>query len=235
MKPVRGRFTQVRAAMGAKGIQVAALAMLMSGSLGASAAVVSGNVSFTASGFPTGAPADLIQGRVAYRFDNSNPFFNQADGAATGAVTLDLELLDLSYTGTWSLVATYIKALDVLAIGHGPTTVVPSVAGTSDWRFAINNVSTMPTFREFAYSSADLPGQSFVTTHGRLVEHPVDAPQAGFVLPLLGLLSAGWVRARISRVTRSRPPSRNCPGGANPCAGGTVAVSSRGHAVWSAV
>lgn len=208
MKPLRGRYTQVTAPLRTRGIRIAALAIALSASLDAGAAIVSGDVSFTAFRFPAGAPVDPITGRVTYRFDNSNQFFNQADGAVVGAVPLGIELVSLSYLGSWSPVVSYIKALDVLAIGHGPTNVVPSVPGTSDWRFAINNVSTAPTFREFAYSSADLPGQTFTTTNGRLTLHPVDAPQAGLVLPLLGLLFAWCVRARVTGLRRSGQPAQ---------------------------
>ena len=45
-----------------------------------SAAVVTGSLAFTATGFPGGAPVDPVSGRVDFSFDNSANFFNAANG-----------------------------------------------------------------------------------------------------------------------------------------------------------
>lgn len=150
------------------------------------AAVVSGSLSFTASGLlPTGAPTDPVTGSVTYSFDNAATFFNAADGATVNSVVVDVSFLGLSLPGAWVPVLTYIQTLDVLAIGNGPTTVV--TAGTDDWRFAVTNISTNPVFREFWYASASIPDSVFKTSTGSISAIPEPSTLALFCLGLAGL------------------------------------------------
>ena len=165
---------------------------LMVGGLPAQASPVSGSLSFIASGFPAGAPSDPVMGAVHYSFDNSAQFLSQPDGAFVNGVTIDIDLLDLSLPGTWGpLVMTYLKAIDVLAIGQGPFTAI--AAGTQDFLFVIDKVSTGPQFREFGYASAAIAGSDFRTRNGSVAEVPEPATLA---IAAAGLAVIGGLRRR---------------------------------------
>jgi len=161
---------------------------LLAGPVAAAAAPISGSFSFTASGFGAGAPYDPVTGWVEYSFDNSAEFFNAADGATINGVTVQVSVSGLSLPGSWVPVLTYLNRLgvqDVLAIGHGPTTVVS--AGTDDWRVAVNSISGRPTFREFAYATSST-SSVFLTNTGSV-------PEPG-TLALVGLGVLGLVLNR---------------------------------------
>lgn len=181
LRSANGTFRSVCLALG-----------LLAGASAAQAVVVSGQLAFSASGFAAGAPTDPVTGSVSYSFDNAAPFFNQVDGALVSGYTVDVNLLGLNLPGTWVPVLTYIQSLDVLAIGNGPTTVV--TAGTDDWRFAVNNVSTIPTFREFVFANSSIAGATFVTTVGSVT--PVPEPSS------IALLSLGLVAMVLHRRRR---------------------------------
>ena len=168
---------------------VAGVSMVMA--LGAAAQAeatpITGSFSFTATGFGAGAPQDPVTGTVTFTFDNSAPFFNAADGAIVNGLEVDVNVFGLNLPGAWVPVLTYINNAmvpDVLAIGHSLNGTVVN-AGTDDWRVAFNNISTNPTFREFAYSTS-LSQSVFVTTTGTASAVPEPT-----TLALLGLGLAG--------------------------------------------
>lgn len=168
--------------------------------LTAQSAIVSGSLSFSATAFtPSGAPFDPIVGTVSYSFDNSAGFFNAVDGAVVNGAVVDVSVTGLNLPGSWIPVLTYFKTdpgrEDVLAIGHGPTTVV--TAGTDDWRFNANTISTSPGFREFWYAQASIPDVVFMTNTGTVT--PVPEPQT-WALLLAGMAALGAsVRTRRRR------------------------------------
>jgi PEP-CTERM motif-containing protein len=156
----------------------------------ANATPISGSYAFTAFGFGAGAPQDPVTGVITYSFDNAAPFFNALDGSIVNGEVVHVSISGLNLPGAWVPVLTYINnaaVQDVLAIGHqlSGTVVNP---GTDDWRVALNNVSTTPTFREFAYASSALPGALFVTQTGTASAVPEPATLA---LLALGLSGAG--------------------------------------------
>lgn len=171
-------------------MRFAALALAcLAGPMATQASVLSGSLSFAASGFlPAGAPTDPVTGSVTYSFDNSATFFHAADGATVNSVVVDVSVLGLSLPGAWVPVLTYIQTLDVLAIGNGPTTVV--TAGTDDWRFAVTNISTNPVFREFWYGSASIPDSVFKASTGSISAIPEPSKLVLFGLGLAGLALA---------------------------------------------
>lgn len=158
----------------------------------AHATPITGSLSFTATGFGAGAPHDPVVGTVTFSFDNAAPFFNAADGAIVNGVVVDVNVFGLSLPGAWVPVLTYINnamVQDVLAIGHSLNGTVVN-PGTDDWRVAFNNISTNPTFREFAYSTSS--SQSvFVTTTGTASAVPEPAT--------LTLLGVGLAAIRVAR------------------------------------
>jgi hypothetical protein len=178
--------------------KAALVVALLAGAPAGHAAIVSNSLSFTASGFPSGSPQDPVTGAVSYSFDNTATFLNQVDGATANGAAVSVSLISLSLAGTWTPVLTYIQALDVLAIGNGPTTVV--TAGTNDWRFAVTNVSTNPVFREFVYSNAGAT-TSFLTTTGTVSAVP--EPGSAWLL-LGGLGSLAFLRPRRAVADRRK-------------------------------
>lgn len=170
---------------------------LLSAPMAASAAIVSGSLSFTASAFtPAGAPVDPVTGIVTFSFDNSATFFNAVDGATVNGAVVDVSVTGLNLPGTWTPVLTYIKdnpgVVDVLAIGNGPTTVV--TAGTDDWRFAANTISTSPGFRELWYAQASIPGVVYMTNTGSVTPVPEPGSWALMVFGLAALGATAWRR-----------------------------------------
>ena len=172
--------------------RIAALALgLLAAPMAAQATLVSGSLSFTATGFsPAGAPIDPVTGTVSYSFDDSAAFFNAADGAFVNGVFVDVSVSAINLPGSWTPVLTYIKAIDVFAIGQGPTTVV--TAGTDDWRFAVTNIAN-PVFREFVYASSGIPETAFLTTTGSVTAVPEPGTWA---LMLLGAAVTGVISRR---------------------------------------
>jgi hypothetical protein len=126
-----------------------------------SATIVSGSLTFTATGFGAGAPSDPVTGTVHYSFDNSATFFGASDGSTQNGAPVSVSFSALSLPGGWTPVLTYILSgnigpvpvADLMSIGH-VLNGTQTLAGTDDWRLAIDSVSSGPTFREFTYTQA---------------------------------------------------------------------------------
>jgi hypothetical protein len=164
-----------------------------------SAAVVTGSLAFTATGFPGGAPVDPVSGRVDFSFDNSANFFNAANGATQNGAPVEVSVSGLNLPGSWTPVVTYFKSgmiggnpvEDLLSISHTLDGTVVN-AGNDDWRVAFNSISTGPSFREFTYASAAAPGAIYMTFTGTASAVPEPASMA-----LAGIGLAAWgVRRR---------------------------------------
>lgn len=169
------------------------VAGLLAGPMTAAAAPISGSFSFTASGFGAGAPSDPVTGWVSYSFDGAAPFFNAKNGDIVNGAPVQVSVSGLSLPGSWVPVLTFDPpfAPGIVAIGHILNGTVVN-AGTDDWRVALDNASTNPSFREFAYSTASNTAGTFVTRTGT-----VTAPEPGTVaLVGLGVVGLGLKRRR---------------------------------------
>jgi hypothetical protein len=164
-----------------------------------SAAVVTGSLAFTATGFPGGAPVDPVSGRVDFSFDNSANFFNATNGTTQNGAPVEVSVSRLNLPGSWTPVVTYFKSgmiggnpvEDLLSISHTLDGTVVN-AGNDDWRVAFNSISTGPSFREFTYASAAAPGAIYMTFTGTASAVPEPASMA-----LAGIGLAAWgVRRR---------------------------------------
>jgi hypothetical protein len=164
---------------------------LLAGPMAASAAIISGSLSFKATNFGAGAPIDPVVGVVTFSFDNSASIFNATNGATANGAPVLVSVAGLNLPGAWTPVLTYLKnnvvagftLIDVMSIGHIANGGTATAFGTDDWRVALNTVSTGPSFREFTYTQANAPGVQVQTFTGSV-------PEPG-TLALLGLGLAG--------------------------------------------
>src|SRR5688572_20608563 len=173
-----------------------AMLVLLAGPSAASAAVITGSLAFTATGFPSGAPVEPVSGLVNYSFDNSANFLSAANGSIQNGAPVQVSVSGLNLPGSWTPALTYVKSgmlggvpvTDVMAIGHALDGTVVN-AGNDDWRVAFTPISTGPSFREFTYARADAPGAIFMTFTGTatVVPEPISMVPMGIGLAALGV------------------------------------------------
>ncbi len=179
--------------------------------LPAGATLVSGELAFTAQGFPVGATVDPIVGRVRFSFDNAATFFNAGDGSVANGVTVEVSLESLNLPGNWTPVLTYIQdgvvggspVHDLMSIGH-VLNGTQTVAGTDDWRIALNGISTAPSFREFTYTLAAEPSALFQTFTGSVTAVPEPAAVQMLAVGLGGLCGVFAWRGRHAGAAQTR-------------------------------
>jgi hypothetical protein len=167
--------------------------VILAGPSDASAAVITGSLAFTATGFPGGAPIDPISGRVNFSFDNSANFRNAENGSTQNGAPVQISVSGLNLPGSWTPVMTYFKSgalpngtpvEDLLSISHTLDGTIVN-AGNDDWRVAFNSISTRPTFLEVTYARAAAPGAIFMTFTG--AASAVPEPTSLVLLGLVGL------------------------------------------------
>jgi hypothetical protein len=165
------------------------------------ASVVAGSLSFSATGFPAGAPLDPIMGTVTFSFDNAASFFNATNGSVANGAPVSVSFSGLSLVGSWTPVLTYVsdgllggvQVHHLMSIGQilNGTQTLP---GTDDWRIAFNDISSHPAFREFTYTLTTEATSQFQTFTGAVAAVP--EPES---IALMGVgLAAGaaWRRRR---------------------------------------
>jgi hypothetical protein len=193
----------------ARACTVASAALVvLAGPSAASAAIITGSLAFTATGFPGGAPIDPVSGRVNFSFDNSVNFRNAENGSTQNGAPVQISVSGLNLPGSWTPVMTYFKSgalpngtpvEDLLSISHTLDGTIVN-AGNDDWRVAFNSISTRPTFLEVTYARAAAPGAIFMTFTGAAsaVPEPTSLVLLGLVgLPLISSRSfAGFVIRR---------------------------------------
>jgi hypothetical protein len=173
-----------------------AVMVILVGPSAASAAVITSSLTFTATGFPGGAPVDPVSGLVNFSFDNSANFFNAANGSTQNNAPVQVSVSGLNLPGSWTPVMTYIKSgligttpvEDLLSISHALDGTMVR-AGNDDWRVAFDAISTGPSFREFTYARADAPGTLFMTFEG--TASVVPEPTSLLLLSVMGLALVG--------------------------------------------
>jgi hypothetical protein len=169
-----------------------AVLVMLAGPSAASAAVITGSLAFTATGFPGGAPVDPVSGLVNYSFDNSANFFNAGNGSTQNNAPVEVSVSGPNLPGSWTPVLTFVKSgvlggtpvEDIMAIGHALDGTVVN-AGNDDWRVAFGSISTGPSFREFTYARAAASGAIFMTFTG--TASAVPEPASLVLLSLVGL------------------------------------------------
>ena len=167
------------------------------------AAIVTGSLSFSATGFPAGAPADPVVGTVTFSFDNTATFFNATNGTVTNGAPVTVSFSGLSLPGSWTPVLTYVsdgllggvQVHDLLSIGH-VLNGTQTIAGTDDWRVAFNDISSLPAFREFTYTRTVDPIAQFQTFNGAVAAVPEPETMA---LMSVGLAAVAAWRRRKTR------------------------------------
>jgi hypothetical protein len=174
-------------------VAIAVLAVL-AGPSAALAAVITGSLAFTATGFPEGAPVDPVSGLVNFSFDNSANFFNAGNGSTQNGAPVQVSVSGLNLPGSWTPVMTFFKSgviggtpvEDLLSISHVLDGTLVN-AGNDDWRVAFNSISTGPSFLEFTYARASAPGTMFMTFTGTASAVPEPTSVALFAIGLAGL------------------------------------------------
>ena len=167
------------------------------------AALVAGSLSFSATGFPAGAPVDLVVGTVTFSFDNTATFFNVMNGTVMNGAFLTVSFAGLSLFGSWTFVLTYVsdgllggvQVHDLMSIGH-VLNGTQTIAGTDDWRVAFNDISSRPAFREFTYTQTLDPTAQFQTFTGAVTAVPEPETMA---LMAAGLAAVAAWRRRKTR------------------------------------
>jgi len=165
------------------------------------AALVAGSLSFSATGFPAGAPVDPVVGTVSFSFDNTATFFNATNGTVTNGAPLTVSFSGLSLPGSWTPVLTYVsdgllggvQAHDLMSIGH-ILNGTQTIAGTDDWRVAFNDISSRPAFREFTYTRTLDPTAQFQTFTGAVAAVP--EPETVALMGVGLAAGAAWRRRK---------------------------------------